>query len=381
MAGLKGYLYLCGIVILTITTNCAMAKPPPPPPPSQAIKGAYWPSWATDFPPSAIDTRLFTHIYYAFLIPNNVTFKFDVSNSTAPLLLSFTSTLHRKNPPVKTLFSVGGGSEGPALFSRIASNASSRKIYIDSSIDVARRFGFDGIDLDWEFPQNSKDMEDLGYLLEEWRTEVQKEAKATGRSPLLLTAAMYFSVSFILAEDRRSYPVASISKNLDWVNAMCYDYHGSWDTSETGTLAALFDPKTNVSTSYGLRAWIAAGLPPSKLIMGLPLYGRTWQLKDPKLHGIGAPGVGVGPGSEGAMTYDLVEKFNRENNATVVYDVDTVSAYSFAGTSWIGYDDTRSTMVKIAYAQALGLRGYFFWAVHGDYEWKISRQASRLWIL
>ncbi|KAA8522902.1 hypothetical protein F0562_009325 [Nyssa sinensis] len=163
---------------------------------------------------------------------------------------------------------------------------------------------------------------------------------------------------------------------------MCYDYHGSWNTSATGAHAALFDPKSNVSTSYGLRSWIKAGMPQSKLIMGLPLYGRTWRLKDPKSHGIGAPAVGLGPGDDmGTMTFFQVEMFNKENNATVTYDVKTVSTYSFAGTSWIGYDDTRSTSVKIRFAQALRLRGYFFWAVNGDHEWKISKQASRLWIL
>ncbi|CAL5328055.1 unnamed protein product [Camellia sinensis] len=57
---------------------------------------------------------------------------------------------------------------------------------------------------------------------------------------------------------------------------MCYDYHGSWDTSAMGAQAALFDPNSNITTSYGLWSWIKAGLPPSKLIMGLPLYGRTW---------------------------------------------------------------------------------------------------------
>lgn len=352
-----------------------MASPP-------AVKAAYWPSWRSQtFPPSAIDTTLFTHILYAFLLPSNVTFKLEVSESTASLLKNFTSTLHQKNPPVKTLVSIGGGSSEPKLFARMASNKGSRSIFIDSAMEVARTHGFDGLDLDWEFPKNPKEMVDLGQLFEEWRVAIRKEAKSTHRSPLLLTAAVYFSVDFQWDDTYRKYPAASITKSLDWVNAMCFDYRGSWDTSATGAHAALYDPNSNISTSYGLTSWVGAGVPRNMVVMGLPLYGRTWHLKDPKVNGIGAPATAVGPGDDGVLIFSQVEKFNKENSATVVYDAKTVSTYSYAGTSWIGYDDSRSTTVKLEFAQTLGLRGYFFWALSYDSEWEISKQASRAWVI
>ncbi|KAI3446793.1 hypothetical protein Pfo_003458 [Paulownia fortunei] len=378
-AGLKTHILCTFAVFLTLTSCSAMASSHDHS--SQAIKGVYYPSWAQDFGPSSINTKLFTHVYYAFLTPNNVTFKFDIDQTEAILLVNFTSTLHAKKPPVKTLFSVGGAGEGSAFFSRMASDSSSRAAFIHSSIEVARKFGFGGIDLDWEYPQDPKDMENLAYLLEEWRVEVGKEAEATGRPPLLLTAAVYYSADTFLSGPQRAYPSASISKNLDWINVMNYDYHGGWDPSATGAHAALFDPKSNVSTSYGIGSWIRVGVPRSKLIMGLPLYGRTWQLKDPRSHGIGAPAVDVGPGPDGTgvLTFAEVVRFNRDEKAKVVFDLETVSVYSVAGSSWVGYDDTTSVTVKIGYARGLGLRGYFFWAVNGDYKWRISKRASRLW--
>ncbi|KAI3811291.1 hypothetical protein L1987_21012 [Smallanthus sonchifolius] len=223
-------------------------------------------------------------------------------------------------------------------------------------------------------------MVNFGHLLHEWRVAVKKEAKSTGKPQLLLSTATYYKPEVTLDDVYRRYPVKSINKNLDWINTMCYDYHGSWDLSATGTLAALYDPNSSVSTSSGLQSWIKAKIHQEKLVMGLPLYGRTWKLNDPSLYGIGALAVDVGPGIEGAMLYAEVQEFNAQNNAKVVYDEPIVSYYSVAGTSWIGYDDVASVKLKIKYAQSLNIGGYFFWAVNGDQEWKISRQASETWI-
>ncbi|KAE8700424.1 hypothetical protein F3Y22_tig00110557pilonHSYRG00356 [Hibiscus syriacus] len=357
------------------TRSVVMASPP-------AVKGAYYSSDPTVFPPSAIDTSLFTHIYYAFLMPSNVTYKFEISSSTALLLLNFTTTLLHRSPPPATLFSIGGGGSDSNLFSCMASDTKSRKAFITSAMDVARKFGFDGMDLDWEYPSNPKEMKNLALLFKEWRRAINVEAaKEPGRAPLLLTAAVYFSVDFFLDAVDRKYPVRAINQNLDWVNAMCYDYHGGWNTSITGAPAALYDSNSNVSTSYGLRSWIKAGVDRTKLVMGLPLYGRTWTLKDPSFHEIGSTAVAVGPGDAGALTFMQVEEFNKKNGAIIVHDMDSVSTYSYAGSTWIGYDDDIAAMLKIGFAQALGIRGYFFWSLGSDSLWKISRQASRAWVV
>lgn len=362
---------LCIIVVLSFLCSSALA--------STTMKGSYWPSWSVDYlPPSAIETSYFTHIYYAFLTPNNVTFKFDIDNSTALLLVNFTSTIRAKNPTVKTLFSVGGANDGPAYFSRMASTCSSRKNFIDSSIEVARKFGFDGIDLDWEFPQTPDDMVNFGILIHEWRAEVKKEAKVTCKPQLLLAAATYYSANGNFTGIPVKYPGALISKNLDWINAMNYDYYGKWTPNATGSHAQLHDLQGNLSTSYGLKSWIKAGVPRRKVIMGLPLYGKTWNLTDPEVNGLGAPAMGIGPGVEGILTYSELENYNVANNATVMYDAASVSTYSFAGSTWIGYDDIVSTTVKIGYAQSLRIGGYFFWAMNGDHNWSISRTGTSI---
>lgn len=110
--------------------------------------------------------------------------------------------------------------------------------------------------------------------------------------------------------------------------------------------------------------------------MGLPLYGRTWELENPAVHGIGAPAVATGPDG-GEITFKRVVEFNEENNATVVYDEETVSTYSYVGTSWIGYDNERSIRKKVRYAKQYELAGYFFWALGQDKDWIISKQGIK----
>jgi chitinase len=359
--------------LFIIATGCGVMALSP------AVKAGYYPSWALDnLPPSAINTSLLTHVLYAFLVPNNITFEFDISNSEAAILSNFTTTLHHKNPHVKVLYSIGGGGIDPNRFAAMASAASSRRTFIHATIEVARKYGFDGLDLDWEFPESPKEMDDFAHLLKEWRHAIQEEARGTNRPPLLLTAAVYYSAEFLVYGSHRSYPTASIKENLDWINVMCYDYHGSWNTLVTGAHAALFDPRTNLSSIYGLKSWIKAGVPGNKVVMGLPLYGKTWKLKDPNLHGVGAPAIGVGPGDDGVLLFSEVEAFNKRTKATIAYDVDTASVYSFVGTTWIGYDDALSITVKIGFAQALGLRGYFFWAISYDNEWKVTAKGILL---
>ncbi|KAL1823771.1 hypothetical protein ACET3Z_010549 [Daucus carota] len=113
---------------------------------------------------------------------------------------------------------------------------------------------------------------------------------------------------------------------------------------------------------------------------GLAIFGKTWSLKDPEVSGLGAPAMSIGPGAEGILTFSEIENHNLANKATVTYDAATVSTYSVAGSTWIGYDDIVSTTVKIGYAQSLKIGGYFFWALNGDHNWSISKTASQLWI-
>ncbi|KAJ6995162.1 hypothetical protein NC653_017832 [Populus alba x Populus x berolinensis] len=136
----------------------ASSPPLPAPADHKGIKGAYWPSF-DGFEASSIDTSYFTHIFYAFLLPDPVTFKLDVTPFDQQKIPGFIENLRTRNPPVKTLLSMGGGG-GDAIaliFANLSGAQETRKVFIDSTIEVARTYGFDGLDLDWEFPANHQE--------------------------------------------------------------------------------------------------------------------------------------------------------------------------------------------------------------------------------
>lgn len=118
-----------------------------------AMKGGYWFS-ESGLVVSDINPSYFTHLFCAFANLDPNTFQVTISSSDAAQFSTFTKTLQAKNPSVKTLLSIGGG-KGPTLaqsFAKMASQASTRKSFIDSSIQLARSNNFHGLDLDWEYP-------------------------------------------------------------------------------------------------------------------------------------------------------------------------------------------------------------------------------------
>lgn len=110
----------------------------------------------------------------------------------------------------------------------------------------------------------------FGTLLAKWQAAISNESFATGKSPLLLVAAVYYSATY----HSLLHPVQSITNNLDWINLMAYSFFApSWSPNVTGPPASLYNPISPISGNSEITAWLQAGVPPKNIAFGLPFYG------------------------------------------------------------------------------------------------------------
>uniref|UniRef100_A0A1J3IRJ9 Chitotriosidase-1 n=1 Tax=Noccaea caerulescens TaxID=107243 RepID=A0A1J3IRJ9_NOCCA len=356
---------------------------------SPIVKASYWfPDGESPFigdstvcPPLTsavlIDSTLFTHLFCAFADLDPHTHKVVVSSAHDYIFSTFTYTVKQKNSQVQTLLSIGGKNADKSAFAAMASYQTSRKAFIDSSIEIARKGGFHGLDLAWEYPSNDVEMTNFGKLVQEWRVAIKNESDLTDRLPLLLTAAVYYSSDYNSA----SYPIKEIVDNLDWVNLIAYDFYGPGWSPVTGPTAALFDHSKppGPSADGGLKKWIEAGLPGKKAVLGFPYVGWAWSLQDVDENGYDAPTTGAALSSDGSINYSQVRNYIVDNGAAVTHNQMVTGDYCYAGPIWIGYDDNQTVVHKVKYAKHKGLLGYYSWHVGADYNCGLSRAASRAW--
>jgi chitinase len=147
---------------------------------------------------------------------------------------------------------------------------------------------------------------------------------------------------------------------------VAYDYAGSWDTT-SGHQANLY-PNPNVanstpfSTNVAVSAYIAAGVPASKIILGMPIYGRAFE----STSGLGQSYSGIGSGSweNGVWDYKVLPKAG----ATEIYDSVAGATYSYDSSAkeLISYDTPAMVQKKVTYLQSKGLGGSMFWESSSD---------------
>lgn len=344
------------------TTSVTTTTRPEPTVPNNPSQGgrvvAYYASWSywDGLTPSQIPASKLTDINYSFA---NVVNGRCVSDDPAhdARVASELVALRNRNPHLQLTLAVGGASWSSGF--SYASSLDQRRSFVQSCLDLASSLGFDGIDIDWEYPA-AHERSQWGELLATFRTQMNSHRSPTGKAWTLTSA---IPVGWYLQNDSR-FDVARAHQYVDFFNLMAYDIRGGW-SSTTGHHSSLQSSPGDPTPFGSVESLIyleRQGVPRNKMVLGVPFYGYVFS-------GVSADNNGLFQAHSGAQQIpykDLVNgqlvpatKF-RDTSASVPW------AYNTATRTMISYDDPASIRTKANYVLSGGYGGIMAWELGQD---------------
>jgi chitinase len=349
------------IVLAAAASPAAWAQPS-----GFAIIGYVFPR-ERELQPSEIDAAKLTHVNYAFAnLKNGLLvegFAKDAFN------LRVLTGLRQANPDLRILVSVGGWTWSKG-FSDMALTAEGRRRFCESAVAYVRRHDLDGVDVDWEYPglpgddnpHRPEDRENFTVLMTELRAALDRAAAGRPRRLLLTFAAGAFP-DFIAKTE-----MPKVQAVVDFVNLMTYDFGGpgaGGRARHNAALRAAIDDPDALSAERAVRDFLAAGVPAGKLVLGVPFYGRAWEVE-------GDYGPLHAPGKRAtALTdtgYHALRELPGRDGWLRLWDDAAQAPWLWhpARRLFVSYEDPRSLRLKTRLVREAGLGGVMFWEYFSD---------------
>ncbi|KAJ3757935.1 glycoside hydrolase family 18 protein [Lentinula raphanica] len=336
-----------------------------------------WGIYGRKFPPSSIPVQDLTHILYAFANINPSSGEVTLSDLWADQDIHYPGDswndpgggpnlygnlkaiylLKKANRHLKVLLSIGGWTYSPSFHPVVLSPAL-RARFVESAVGLLEDYGLDGLDVDYEYPQDEAQARGYVELLRELREALDRHAMGKGAGcRFLLTIAAPCG-----PDNYKRLRIREMDEYLDFWNMMAYDFAGSWDTVSNHQANLYPSPSTPLSVSQSISYYLSSGVPPPKLILGIPLYGRSFLQSS----GPGSPYTGIGQGSWEAGVYDY--RALPLPGSHVMQDEHAKASwtYDYQTREMVSFDSEGVGKWKGEWVRKMGLGGCMFWELSGD---------------
>ncbi|KAL5116826.1 Chitinase 4 [Pleosporales sp. CAS-2024a] len=348
-----------------------------------------WDIYARKYNPRQIPASQLTHLLYAFG-DNTADGNITLSDSWADSDMHYPGDswsdsgnnvygnikqlglLKQANRNLKVLLSIGGWTYTNTKkdLDPVGASEAAQDKFAASCVNMVKNYGFDGIDVDWEYPSSADQGSQFLALMTKVRQALNKYAGDLAQDPTYAKAArpqFLLSIAAPAGADNYKYlPLEQLAGVLDMVNVMAYDYAGSWDnvTAHASNLGySNANPKsTPYNTNSVISHYLGAGVPSNKINLGMPLYGRAFT----NTAGLGQAYNGIGKGTWEAGVYDF--KDLPLPGATEYFDSDAEATYSYDKSTGmlVSYDTVGMALTKAKFIQQNKLGGAMWWEVSGD---------------
>ncbi|KAI1370354.1 glycoside hydrolase family 18 protein [Hypoxylon crocopeplum] len=325
-------------------------------PATKVKKGIY----ERDYQPTQLPVSQVNQVLYAFanLSPNGTVYALDPyadlqkrydndhwndTGRNAHGCVKQLYLLKKANRHLKVLLSVGGWTYS-ANFADVSSTVAARSTFAKSAVTLMEDWGFDGLDVDWEYPADETQADNMLSLLRATRDELDiYSAQYADRYHFLLTASVPAAP--------KQYYISRLDQMVSLI-----DYFNLMAGTSYGHQANLYaNPNNPASTPYSTNAavesYLCAKIPANKIVLGIPLYGRSFEATN---------------SLEGA--YSGIDQVLPRQGATELYNKVADASYSYNNVSkeLISYDNVHMIKRKIMYLQDKRLGGIIFWEVSDD---------------
>jgi chitinase len=325
-----------------------------------------------------VNASKLTIINYAFV---------DVQHNRAWLTNRRTDTtnfkylvsLKKKNPGLKVLISIGGWTWSKNFSDAVLSDTS-RQAFAASAVALIRQYYLDGIDIDWEYPAIQgdanvfRDVDKQNYTLmfQALRKGLDSVEHETGKK-MLLTAAVGGFKSFIAHTE-----MDKVAQCLNYINLMTYDYQRDSMAIHHTNLYASKKYTSSENADEAVVDFNAAGVPLSKLVMGVAFYGHSANVADNSQFGLGVKTV-KGPYFRSNGYTFIKDSLTNRKGFKYYKDRDAKAPYLYnpATKQFITYDDEWSVKNKCRYVRKKAMGGIMFWEYDNDKKEYLLNEIDR----